>query len=86
MWHAWERRGKCTRFWWVSPNEEAHSKDRVVDGRMGSEWMLGRWVGVGFWSGFSWLRMGACIAVGIEHSVCVNFHLNNFHLKSDNTC
>jgi hypothetical protein len=19
MWHAWERRGKCTRFWWETP-------------------------------------------------------------------
>jgi hypothetical protein len=21
MWHAWERREKCTRFWWESPKE-----------------------------------------------------------------
>jgi hypothetical protein len=47
MWHAWERRGKCTRFWWESPKERDHSADRRVDGiRMdlrdigwGMEWM-----------------------------------------------
>jgi hypothetical protein len=21
MWHAWESREKCTRFWWESPKE-----------------------------------------------------------------
>jgi hypothetical protein len=41
MWHAWERREKCTRFWWESPNERGHLKDQVVAGRMGSEWILG---------------------------------------------
>jgi hypothetical protein len=47
----------CTRFWWESPKEKDHLKDRGVDGRMGSEWTLGRLVG-GMWSGFSWLRIG----------------------------
>jgi hypothetical protein len=22
MWHAWEGREKCTRFWWESPKEK----------------------------------------------------------------
>jgi hypothetical protein len=35
--HDWERREKCTKFWWESPKERNHSEDRVVDGRMGSE-------------------------------------------------
>jgi hypothetical protein len=35
MRHAWERREKCTRFWWESPKERDHSEDRGVDGRMG---------------------------------------------------
>jgi hypothetical protein len=36
---------KCTRFWWESPKEKDHSEDRCVDGRMGSEWILGRLAG-----------------------------------------
>jgi hypothetical protein len=36
--HAWERR---ERFRWERPKERDHSKDRGVDGRMRSEWMLG---------------------------------------------
>jgi hypothetical protein len=24
MWHAWERREKCTRFWWESTKERDH--------------------------------------------------------------
>jgi hypothetical protein len=35
MWHAWERRGKCTRFWWGSQKEIDHLEDQGVDGRMG---------------------------------------------------
>jgi hypothetical protein len=34
-----------------------HLKDQVVDGRMGSKWILGR-LGWGVWSGFTWLRIG----------------------------
>jgi hypothetical protein len=45
IWHACERREKCTRFWWESPKEGDHSEDRDVDGRMGSEWILGRLAG-----------------------------------------
>jgi hypothetical protein len=42
MWHAWERREKCTRFWWESPREGGHFEDQVVGGNMGSERILGR--------------------------------------------
>jgi hypothetical protein len=45
MWHAWERREKCTRFWWEIPKKGVHLEDQGVDGRMGSEWMLGRLAG-----------------------------------------
>jgi hypothetical protein len=53
MWHMWECREKCTRFWWEFSKERDHSKDQGVDGRMGLEWILGTlaW-GVG-WSGFT---------------------------------
>jgi hypothetical protein len=49
MWHAWYRREKCKRFWWESTKERDHSEDQAVDGRMGSEGILGR---------FDWLRIG----------------------------
>jgi hypothetical protein len=57
MWHAWERREKCKRFWWEIPKERDHSEDRGVYGRMGSIWILGSLVGV-VRRGFSWLRIG----------------------------
>jgi hypothetical protein len=57
MWHAWERREKCTRFWWESPKGRDHLEDQGVDGKMGSEWILGRLVW-GMWIGFDWLRTG----------------------------
>jgi hypothetical protein len=60
MWHAWERRGMSTWFWWESQKERDHLDDQGVDGRMGSEWILGRLAGGGgMWSGSSWLRIGA---------------------------
>jgi hypothetical protein len=55
--HAWERREKCTRFWWESPKERDHLEDQGVGGRMGSEWILGR-LAWGVWIGFNWLRTG----------------------------
>jgi hypothetical protein len=39
MWHAWERRGKCTGFWCKIPKERDHLEDQSVDGKMGSEWI-----------------------------------------------
>jgi hypothetical protein len=57
MWHAWERKEKCTRFWWVSPREGDHLEDQGVGGKKGSEWILGR-LACGVWIGFDWLRTG----------------------------
>jgi hypothetical protein len=42
MWHAWDRREKCTRFWWETQKERDHVEDRGVAVRMGSQWILGR--------------------------------------------
>jgi hypothetical protein len=41
MWHACERREKCTRVW-ESPKERDNSEDRGIHGRMRSECILGR--------------------------------------------
>jgi hypothetical protein len=49
---------KCTRFWWESLKERDHTEHQGVDGRMGSEWIMGRLAG-GVWSGFISLRIGA---------------------------
>jgi hypothetical protein len=53
MWHAWERREKCTRFWWESPKERDNSEDQDVSGRMKSEWILG----ILAWGGVDWIRL-----------------------------
>jgi hypothetical protein len=57
MWHAWERREKCTRFWWESTNEKDHLEDQGVGGKMEPEWILGR-LACGVWIGFDCLRTG----------------------------
>jgi hypothetical protein len=49
---------KVYRVWWESPKEKDHLEDQGVDGRMGSKWTLGKLVGGGVWSGFTWLRIG----------------------------
>jgi hypothetical protein len=53
MWHAWERREKCTRFWWESQKERDHLEDQGVDGRMGSEWIL---MEIG-WGSVDWIQL-----------------------------
>jgi hypothetical protein len=60
MWHAYERREKCTRFCWERPNERGHSKYRSVNERMGSEWILRRLAGRKGGGGcdFKWLSIG----------------------------
>jgi hypothetical protein len=35
----------------------SHWEDQDVDGKMGSEWILGR-LAWGVWIGFDWLRIG----------------------------
>jgi hypothetical protein len=30
MWHACERREKCTKFWWESPKERDHSQKNGI--------------------------------------------------------
>jgi hypothetical protein len=35
----------CTRFWWEIQKERDHLEDQGVDGRMGSEWIIGRLAG-----------------------------------------
>jgi hypothetical protein len=37
-----ERRGKCAGFWWEIQKEKGHLEDHGVDGKMGSELVLGR--------------------------------------------
>jgi hypothetical protein len=71
MWHAWERREKCTRFWWESPKERDHLEDQGVGGKMGSEWILGRlaWGGGGLDStGSGQGLLAGCCECGDEPS------------------
>jgi hypothetical protein len=39
---AYERREKCTRFWWESPCKRVKSEVRGKDEKKGSEWILER--------------------------------------------
>jgi hypothetical protein len=55
MWHAWER--KVYRVLVGKNKERDHLEDQGVDGRMRSEWILGRLAGR-LWIGSSWLRIG----------------------------
>jgi hypothetical protein len=41
MWHAWERREKCKRFWWESPKERDHWEDQGVGEKMDQNGSLG---------------------------------------------
>jgi hypothetical protein len=53
MWHAWERREKCTRFRWESPKERDHLEDQGIGRKMVSEWILGRLA----WGGVDWIGL-----------------------------
>jgi hypothetical protein len=44
-------------FWWGSPKVRGHSEDRSVDGRIESEWILGR-LARGVWNASSSLKIG----------------------------
>jgi hypothetical protein len=52
MWHAWKRGETCTGFWWESPKERDRLEDQGVDGRVGSTWTLGDWLG-----GVEWIHL-----------------------------
>jgi hypothetical protein len=54
MWHAWERREMCTRFWCESPKEGDHWEDQGVGGKMGSDRLLGR---LAWGGGVDWIRL-----------------------------
>jgi hypothetical protein len=60
--HGRGQKSIATRFWWESPKERVPSEDQDVDGRMESEWILGRFTG-GVWSGFNWLRIGTGVGL-----------------------
>jgi hypothetical protein len=45
MWQAWERGENCARFLVGKPEGKDHLEDQGLDGRMGSEWILGRFAG-----------------------------------------
>jgi hypothetical protein len=63
MWHAWQRKENCIKFWLESLKESDLLEDRDVDGRMESECILGRFAGR-MLRGFNWLRrvsvVGCC--------------------------
>jgi hypothetical protein len=42
MWHAWERWEMHIKFWSGNLNGRDHSVDLDVDGRIVSEWILGK--------------------------------------------
>jgi hypothetical protein len=58
MWNAWERREKCTRFWWESPKERDHSGNQALMGD-GIRIVLVSEIDWRVWIGFDWLRIGS---------------------------
>jgi hypothetical protein len=51
MWHTWERKEKCTRFWWESQKERDHSEDKGVGWEDGIRMNL-KEIG---WEGVDWI-------------------------------
>jgi hypothetical protein len=47
---------ECVQGFGGKARKKENWEDQDVDGRMGSEWILGRLAG-GVWSGFNWLRI-----------------------------
>jgi hypothetical protein len=45
MWHAYETGETSTGFCWESRKKKEHLGDQGVDGKMGSKWILGDWLG-----------------------------------------
>jgi hypothetical protein len=73
MWHAWDSGEKCTKFWWGSPKERYHLEDQGVEGRMGSEWILGRLAGCVNWIRLArdrdrWRAIAICRRIYIDTS------------------
>jgi hypothetical protein len=66
----WERGETRTGFWWQSRREKDHLEGQGVDGRIGSEWTLGRLVGgCGVDSpGSGWGFLAGCCECGEETS------------------
>jgi hypothetical protein len=56
MWHTWNKRGKCTRFWYKTLKERDQSEDCAIDRRRGSKETSGRLAGRAM-SGLNWLRI-----------------------------
>ena len=57
MWHVWEKREECTRFWWGNLRERDNWGDQDVDGQIILRWIFRKCEGV-VGTGWSWLRIG----------------------------
>jgi hypothetical protein len=54
MWHAWDRREKCTMFWWGKSEGKrplGRPRRRLKDGNRMDVREIGGWIG------FDWLRI-----------------------------
>jgi hypothetical protein len=61
---------KVYRVWWESQKERDHLEDQGVDGRMGSEWILGRLAG-----GIEWIQLARDRASGGLVNTMVNLRV-----------
>jgi hypothetical protein len=52
------------RIWWESPKERDHLEDKGIDGRMGSEWILG-----GLAEGYRWALVNTVMKCGFWHHI-----------------